>query len=111
MLFFLLSTLALVPWAIAIAESLHHVIGSAPTLGEETEIVAGSQAVNWKVIWHLSVLILFLVLLIRKYKGNYKDKLRWLYGLLFLWPFVSPPLAWKLTIGRTKMANGEKSHK
>jgi hypothetical protein len=85
---------ALVPWVLPMASLLRVLVFDAriepPAGTQEKELVA-----QWFVWWHVTMLAIFCVLLIRSNKIDRARKYAWIIGMSLFWPIVAVCFVWK----------------
>ena len=100
-----LIVVALIPWVFDIARIFFTSIGFIQYSAPYASIAeARNEVISWKPIWHVIVLVGFLIFLFRTQAIGPKRKPAWLFGLLFLWPVVAVLFVyetlWKTNGGR-----------
>ena len=92
---------ALTPWIIGAIDVVTSDIGkpNIESLSYDLLFRKGQSNFDWKIYWHIAMLLVFISALLLSEKIPFSRKFSWLFGLVFFWPIVSIFFIWRMVLG------------
>ena len=92
-----LAIAAITPWVFSLIEFVNSISASPRVHSVSYEVLRsnGNIGNDWKFYWHVTMLLIFSIMLFKTASIPRKRKASWLFGFLFFWPVVSLYFIWR----------------